>query len=188
MDVRFAVAEQLLASTRISKEESAFVFSCIGAARDGEALPKPPKGVVTDRGPSVDAASALSVLLPHLPPEERPGLFRRALHDSASAPQWYEDIFFGEMLRRLEDEQRRDILLDVDVRGLAAWLSTQDLEWQRELTQSLSPSMQTALRSNSSFSSRAEQASQARRGHQDIIKALKAQYAKGRADFMSLVS
>jgi hypothetical protein len=188
MDMRFAVAEQLLASTRISKEESAFVFSCIGAARDGADLPKPPKGVVTDRGPSVDAASALSVLLPHLPPEERPGLFQRALHGSTNAPQWYEDIFFGEMLHRLDEEQRRDILLDVDVRGLAAWLLMQDVEWQRTLTQSLSPSMQGALRSNGTFSSRAEQASMARRGHQEIIKALKGQYAKGRTSFLALVS
>ena len=188
LDLRFAVAEQLLASTRISKEESAYIFSCIGAARDGESMPKPPRGTVTDRGPSVDAASALSVLLPHLPAEQRPGLFKRALNGAGSAPQWYEDIFFGEMLHRLEPEQRSDILLDVDVRGLAAWLSMQDQTWQRTLTQSLSPSMQGAIRSNSSFSSRAEQASLARRGHQDIIKALKATYAKGKASFLALVS
>ena len=188
LDLRFAVAEQLLASTRISKEESAYIFSCIGAARDGETMPKPPKGTVTDRGPSVDAASALSVLLPHLPAEQRPGLFKRALNGAGSAPQWYEDIFFGEMLHRLEPEQRSDILLDVDVRGLAAWLSMQEQGWQRTLTQALSPSMQGAIRSNSSFSSRAEQASFARRGHQDIIKALKASYAKGKASFLALVS
>ena len=186
--MRIAVAEQLLASTRISKEESVYIFSCIGAARDGEPMPKPPKGTVTDRGPSVDAASALSVLLPHLPAEQRPGLFKRALNDAGSAPQWYEDIFFGEMLNRLESEQRSDLLLDVDVRGLAAWLSMQEQGWQRELTQSLSPSMQGAIRSNGSFSSRAEQAALARRGHQEIIKALKANYAKGKASFLALVS
>jgi hypothetical protein len=188
LDLRIAVAEQLLASTRISKEESIYIFSCIGAARDGDTMPKPPKGAVTDRGPSVDAASALSVLLPHLPAEQRPGLFKRALNGASSAPQWYEDIFFGEMLHRLEPEQRSDLLLDVDVRGLAAWLSMQDQGWQRELTQSLSPSMQGAIRSNGSFSSRAEQAALARRGHQDIIKALKANYAKGKASFLALVS
>ena len=188
MDLRFAVAEQLLASSRISKEESAYVFACIGAARDGGSLPPPPKGVVSDRGPSIDAASALSVLLPQLPVAERPGLFKRALHGSTSAPQWYEDIFFGEMLYNLADEERRDLLLDVDVRGLAAWLSQQGPNWQRSLTASLSPSMQAALRGNATFSSRAEQAALARKGQAEITKALKGHYAKGKTSFLNLVS
>jgi hypothetical protein len=182
-----AVAEQLLASTRISREESGFIFSCIDAALDGRALPKPPAVAVTDRGPSVDAAAALSVLLPLLSAQARTALFTAALHGSASAPQWYEDIFFGDMLERLEPEQRKDLLLDVDVRGLAAWLSMQELEWQRQLTASLSPAMQAAIRSNSTFASRAEQAALARRGQQDITKALKGQYARGRASFLTLV-
>jgi hypothetical protein len=182
-----AVAEQLLASTRISREESAFIFSCIDAALEGRALPKPPTVAVTDRGPSVDAAAALSVLLPLLPAPSRTALFTAALHGSASAPQWYEDIFFGDMLEGLDPEQRKDLLLDVDVRGLAAWLSMQEQEWQRQLTQSLSPAMQAAIRSNSTFASRGEQAALARRGQQDITKALKGQYARGRASFLALV-
>lgn len=182
-----AVAEQLLASTRISREESSFIFSCIDASLEGRALPKPPAFAVTDRGPSVDAAAALSVLLPLLPGPSRAALFTTALHGSASAPQWYEDIFFGDMLEGLEPELRKDLLLDVDVRGLAAWLSMQEQEWQRQLTQSLSPAMQAAIRSNSTFASRAEQAALARRGQQDITKALKGQYARGRASFLALV-
>jgi hypothetical protein len=182
-----AVAEQLLASTRISREESVFVFSCIEASLEGRALPKPPAVAVTDRGPSVDAAAALSVLLPLLPAAARSALFTQALHGGASAPNWYEDIFFGDMLERLEPEQRKDLLLDVDVRGLAAWLSMQDAEWQRQMLQSLSPAMQGAIRSNSTFASRGEQAAFARRGQEDITKALKGQYARGRASFLVLV-
>ena len=188
LPLRFAVAEQLLASTRISKEESAYIFACIGAARDNENLPAPPKGVVTDRGPSVDAAAALSVLLPLLPAEQRPGLFARALQGSASAPAWYDDIFYGEMLLRLEPEQRADLLLDVDVRGLAAWLSLQDQEWQRTLTGVMSSSMQGAVRANGSFASRGEQHALARRGQQAIVSALKGQYARGKTSFASLVA
>ena len=188
MPLRFSVAEQLMASTRISKEESAFIFSCIGAARDGTTMPAPPKGIVTDRGPSVDAAAALSVLLPLLPAEERPGLFARALHGSATAPAWFDDIFYGEMLLKLAPEQRADLLLDVDVRGLAAWLSLQDQEWQRLLTSTLSTSMQGALRVNSSFESRSEQHALARRGQQAIVAALKGQYARGKATFAQLVT
>lgn len=188
LPLRLSVAEQLLASTRISKEESAYIFACIGAAREGDTLPAPPKGVVTDRGPSVDAAAALSVLLPLLPVEQRPGLFARALRGSTSAPAWYEDIFYGEMLLRLEPEQRADLLLDVDVRGLAAWLSLQDQEWQRTLTGVMSPSMQAAIRANGSFSSRGEQHALARRGQQAIVVALKGQYARGKTSFSSLVA
>ncbi|MDP2345294.1 MAG: hypothetical protein Q8O67_30400 [Deltaproteobacteria bacterium] len=186
--MRAAVAEQLLASTRISKEESAFLFACIGAARDGRALPEPPKPGVTDRGPSVDAAAALSVLLPLMAVEERPALFARALHGNASAPLWFEDIFFGEMIMKLPNELRRDLLLDVDIRALAAWLGLQDVDWQRTFAAQLSASMQNALRGNAGFSSRAEQLRLARRGHQDIVKALKSQYAKGRASFLDLVA
>ncbi|HEY1098515.1 MAG TPA: hypothetical protein VGF99_06290, partial [Myxococcota bacterium] len=188
MPLRFSVAEQLLASTRISKDESAFIFACIGAARDGQPLPAPPRGVVTDRGPSVDAAAALSVLLPLLPPEERPGLFARALRGSASAPAWFDDIFFGEMLFKLDPEVRADLLLDVDVRGLAAWLSLQEQEWQRQLTASLSPALQTAVRVNSVFASRAEQHALARKGQQGIVTALKGQYARGKTSFAQLVA
>ena len=137
---------------------------------------------------SLFAAAALSVLLPHIAAADRPGLFARALHGSASAPQWFEDIFFGEMLNRLSTEMRSDLLLDVDVRGLAAWLSLQDQEWQGVFRSQLSTSMQGALRQNASFSSRSEQLSHARRGHQDLIKALKGQYAKGRTGFLALVS
>lgn len=187
-DLRVIVADQLLASSRISREESAHLFACISAARDGEPLPKPPRASVTDRGPAIDAAAALSVLLPHIDAVTRTALFTRALHGSTSAPQWFEDIFYGEMLAKLAPEQRADLLLDVDVRGLAAWLSLQDQEWQRALTSSLSPSMQTALRGNSTFASRAEQQSLARRGHASIITALKGQYARGKASFLALVA
>ena len=188
LERRVAVAEQLLASTRISKEESAYVFSCISAAREGQALPKPPKAVVTDRGPSVDAASAVSVLLPYLSTEQRHALFDRALHGAGNAPQWYEDIFYGEMLMRLEPEQRSELLLDVDVRGLAGWLSQQDLEWQRGFVSGLSPAMQKALHVNGQFPSRADQVREARRGHHDIIRALKGLYSKGRVSFVQLAA
>lgn len=188
MDLRFAVAEQLLASTRISKEESAFVFGCIGAAREGKPLPTPPKAGVTDRGPSVDAAAALSVLLPHIAVANRPGLFKRALHGSTSAPQWFEDIFFGEMLMRLPTEMRLDLLLDVDVRGLAAWLALQDQEWQRTFLNQISTSMQNAIRGNGIFASRGEQMQHARKGQLDMVRALKTQYAKGKVNFLSLVT
>lgn len=186
-NMQTAVVEQLLASTRISREESAYIFSCIDAALNGQPLPKPPVATVTDRGPSVEAAAAVSVLLPLLTAEYRVALFTAALHGSASAPLWYEDIFFGDMLNRLDAEQRSDLLLDVDVRGLAAWLTLQEQGWQHEMTKGLSPAMQGAIRSNSTFASRAEQAALARRGQQDIIKALKGQYARGRASFLVLV-
>jgi hypothetical protein len=119
---------------------------------------------------------------------ERPGLFTRALHGSASAPLWFEDIFFGEMVMKLQVEQRKDLLLDVDVRALAAWLGLQDMEWQRAFVAQMSPAMATAVRNNSGFSSRAEQLRLARRGHQEIVRALKSQYAKGRASFLDLVA
>lgn len=188
-EVRLSVASQLLVSTRISKEESAFVFACVGAAMEGKALPPPPKSAITDRGPAVDAPTALSVLLPHIPGADRSALLVSALQQSGgNAPAWFEDIFFGEMLTQLDSELRSDLLLDVDIRGLSAWLSMQEQSWRQTFVGQLSPSMQNALRQNASFSSRAEQMQLGRRGHQDLVRALKGLYARDRTGFLKLVA
>jgi hypothetical protein len=48
--LRVSTAEQLLASTRMARAESDFIFQSIGAVRDGRPLPPPPSVAVTDRG------------------------------------------------------------------------------------------------------------------------------------------
>ncbi|MFZ9886763.1 MAG: hypothetical protein ACO3JL_04600, partial [Myxococcota bacterium] len=188
-ELRTLVAQQLFASSRMSKSEREYVFSSIHAAMEGNAPPPPPKDLVTDRGPAVDAASALSVLLPTIEAAARSALLAKVLQSGrGAAPRWFEDILFPEMLDRLEAEQRKDLLLDVDIRALAAWLSLQDGDWQRAFMQQLSATMQGALRNNAGFESRVEQVQLAQEAHKQITKALKTQYAKGRAHFVNLAA
>ena len=57
------------------------MFEALDAARAGRSLPPPPRQPaigIADRGSEVDAAGALSVLLPHIGPEERRALVRGA--------------------------------------------------------------------------------------------------------------
>lgn len=186
---RISVAEQLLASTRISKEESAYLFSCIAAARNDQPLPPPVARQVSDRGPSLDGATALSVLLPLIPAASRSELFAHAFdRQGGSTPQWYDDVLFGEMLDKLTPELRNDLLLDVDVRALAAWLSVQNPAWRQGFVQGLAPSLQNALKNSGTFASRSDQQRLAKRGHHELVKALKVQYARGRVHFHALVA
>ena len=188
-ELRVQVAEQLLSSTRISKEEGAYIFACVDAAKNEGTLPPPPRQTtLIDRGPSLDGASALSILLTHVSSEERNRVFARALNDKGgSVPRWYEDILFNHMLSNLSDDVRNDLLLDVDVRALGAWLSLQSPPWQKAFVTELSQSMQNALRASSGFSSRAEQMRLANRGHKELVAALKSNYARDNARFVDLV-
>jgi hypothetical protein len=187
--LRIATAEHLLASTRMARAESEFIFESIAAVREGRPLPAPPPFTKTDRGPAIDGATALSVLLPHLQREQRAQLLQQAVAKSGgNAPRWFEDILFGAMLDNLETEARQDLLLEVDIRGLAAWLGSQEQEWQRAFTASLSTSLQAALRTNGLFSSRDEALRLARVGHDEITRALKLLYAKERVTFLSLAA
>jgi hypothetical protein len=187
--LRVVTAEQLLASTRMARAESEFIFQSIAAVRDGRPLPPPPAVAVTDRGPAIDGATALSVLLPHFTSEERAKLLQQAVVKSGgNAPRWFEDILFGAMLDRLAPDVRQDLLLEVDIRGLAAWMGLQEQEWQRTFTASLSPSLQAALRGNGTFASRDEALRQARVGHDELTRALKLLYAKERVTFLGLAA
>jgi hypothetical protein len=189
-ELRVEVADLLLVSNRISKEETAYVFEVLNAAREGRALPPPPKQQgLADRGREFDAAGALSVLLPRIDPTQRSELFAAALDRSGGAfPRWYEDILYGDMLLKLPAELRKDMLLDVDVRGLAGWYSLQHPEWQEGFIGQLAPSMQNAVRASLAFGSRMDQLRLARRGHQDLVAALKKQVAQGKLSFAEIVA
>ena len=191
---RLWIAGELLSSNRISREEQEYLFSALDAARAGRPLPPAPTpaaNTITDRGREVGAAGALSVLLTHVQPEDRQALFAQAFERSGGAPpSWFEEILHPDMLLKLPQEIRGDMLLELDIKGLAAWCSTQSPAWQRTFVDSLAPSLQNALRSraNNAFDSRAEQVRLARAGHLDLVSALKRLVAQGRVSFWELVA
>ncbi|HEX5751629.1 MAG TPA: hypothetical protein VFZ09_35735 [Archangium sp.] len=189
-ELRVRIANELLASNRISKEETVHLFEVLDAARAGKPIPPaPPAQGILDRGRPFDAAGALSVLLPLIESSERGALFARTLERSGGAlPLWYQDILYGDMLLKLPDELQRDMLLDVDVRGLAGWSSVQQPAWQESFIARLAPAMQNAIRANMSFVSREEQLRAARRGQNELISAVKKQVARGKVSFAEIIA
>ncbi len=191
-ELRRQVAQQLLISNRMSAEEQHHVFAALDAARAGRSLPAAAATAtdgIGDRGREVDAAGALSVLLTHIPNQERDQLLRDALTRAGGVfPLWYENILFPQMLLKLPQELQADILLEVDMRGLAGWSSVQHPSWQAQFLASLAPSLQNALRANMSFSSNADRLLMARRGHLELVSAMKRLVSRGQVTFAEMVT
>lgn len=117
---------QLLRSNRMDSVETEYLLGVLGALRNGEALPTPPSGPVSDRGAAFDAAGALSILLPRLDPGARAALINATTaRHNGRLPSWINGTLYGAMLLHLSAETRADLLLEVDVPALAAWLAQQ---------------------------------------------------------------
>jgi hypothetical protein len=193
-ELRLQVAAELLGSNRISRQEQEHLFAALDAARSGRPLPPapPPAGNgISDRGRALDAAGALSLLLGHVDPEDRQALFTEAFERLAgAAPLWFEEILHPDMLLKLPGELRGDMLLELDIKKLAAWCSLRPPAWQRTFLDSLAPALQNAMRAqtSSAFGSRAEQLRLARAGQGELVSALKRLLAQGRVSFWELVA
>lgn len=186
---RLEVSNYLLESNRMSRFEQSYLFQAVDAARAGSPLPEAPVATsyeIMDRGQPFDAAGALGVLLPFLNPGERQALLAQRVAGGA-LPQWYEDIFFADMLKKLPSpEARTELLLEVDIKALAGWLSFQTAEVREDLTASLPQTFQSALRASGAFGSRGEQLRLARQGQEQFVAALKKQYSRGQVAFADL--
>lgn len=187
---RLNLAGQLMLSNRISRQELAHLFEVLKAARAGEPLPRAPQSeAIPDRGREFDAAGALSVLLGFVDATDRSALFGRMLQQSAGAlPRWFEDILHPDMLLKLPQELQADVLLDVDVKGLAGWSSVQPAEWQENFLSRMAPAMQNAVRASMAFPSRADQLRLAKAGHHELVSAVKKQVAQGKVSFTEIVA
>ncbi len=188
-DVRNAAARELLMSTRMAMSESRYLMSCVEAVREGQDLPAPPAVTAREHGPAVDSAGALSALLSHVSSADRQALFAEALRKNAgAAPQWYENIVFNHMLTALPDETKNDLLLEVDIRGLAAWLLTQPTGWRQAFVGELSDALQRAIRQNTAAFTSGDIARWARRGREGLVKAFQTTYARRGIKFVDLVA
>lgn len=191
-DVRLETARQLLLTNRISREERGHLFEAIDAARAGLALPLTPPASdndVIDRGREFDAAGALSMLLPFIDAKDRRSLFLTAYQRSNGAlPHWYESILYPDMLLKVPSELQADMLLEVDVKGLAGWSSLQSPAWQEHFLAALSPSLQNALRASMAFRSRADQLNAARKGQAELVASVKKLVTQGKVTFSEIVA
>ncbi|MEO1171213.1 MAG: hypothetical protein AAFX94_04060, partial [Myxococcota bacterium] len=141
------------------------------------------------RGIEIDAASALSELLPHVPGELRVELFNEmAERWDGQFPRWYEGIVYPDLLNAVPQELRGDLLLEVDVRALAAWCSLQPPEWLETFSSTLPATLRGALSSGTRFDSRAEQMALAAAGSRELSRALQSFIARGAFRFSDVVA
>lgn len=191
-ELRQQVADQLLHSNRISSQEREHLFETLDNARRGQPLRMPAEAgahEIVDRGLQFDAAGALSVLCAHLPADTRKALFTRALKRSGGGyPLWYEDILYPDMLLKLPAEVRADLLLSVDIKGLAAWTASQPSGWQETFLGQLSATLQNAIRASSGLGDRYAQLEYARRGQHELSGELKKLASRGALSFGELLA
>ena len=181
------LCEQLLRSNRMDPSETAALFQVLGAEGSAESLAAS-LGEVSDRGAAFDAVGALSVLLPRLPRSTRDELFVGALRRfQGTLPSWHRGIFLPDMLFALSDEARVDLLLEVDVEGLAAWVSLLDGDERRNLLNTVPESLRNSLLAVSSFPSRARQLAQAERGRRELARAFQRQLGRAGLSFEEVV-
>jgi hypothetical protein len=173
------LGEQLLQSNRMDRTETAYLFEVLTAARTDQPIPNPPKAGMTDRGAHFDAAGALSVLLPLVNPTARAALFSAAIdRRHGSVPAWYRGIVYADMLLELPEEARADLLLSVDVDGLAAWLSLLEADTRERVLAGLSGSLRSAVAASSVFPNRTRQLALADRCRQDLASGYQRQLAR----------
>lgn len=184
-----ALATELLRSNRMDPREIRAVFEVLRAAR-GEA-PAPPEAMhaeVTDRGATFDAAGALAVLLPQLSAATREGLFDDALARTHGAlPSWTRGILTPDMLLSLPAEARADLLLEVEVEPLAAWLSLVDAETRGSLLADAPEALRLSIQASSVFPSRSRQVGLADRARRDLARGFQRQLARARIPFEQVV-
>lgn len=183
------LAEMLLRSNRMDAAETAHLFDVLDAVRAGRPLPTaPPGGEVTDRGAEFDAVGALAVLLERVGADARVALFAEALERTRGAlPGWYRGLVVSDMLAALPAESRADLLLEVDVVALAAWLSLLDGPVRDRLLDGLPSALRSSIRASESFPSRSRQLALADRGRRELARGLQGQLARLNLPFERVV-
>jgi hypothetical protein len=173
-------AEQLLQTNRMDRNETTYLFALLEASRADSPLPAPPAAMaVSDRGAVFDAAGALSVLLGRVSPDQRSALFAGALAGfNGTFPSWYTGILVPDLLFALSDEARADLLLEVDVTPMAAWLSLIDGDVRKRLVATMPVSLRSTISASSTFPSRGQQHALAQQGRRSLARGFQRQLAR----------
>ena len=185
----FQTVDQLMRSNRMDPVETAYLLQVLAALRGSEAIPAPPdQRAVSDRGTQFSATAALSVLLPRLDPETRGSLVSAtASRLNGGLPTWIKGTLFGEMLLKLDDETRTDLLLEVDVNALAAWLRVQTVTARDRLFDAAPSALRAALSGAAVPASQGEQHALANAGREALSEALQRRLIRGDIAFEALL-
>lgn len=180
------VAEQLLLSNRMSQKEADRLITNLAGGSD--AAPARPSSEVSDRGTLFDAEGALSILLGVLPSPARDQLLTGAMaRFGGQFPSWYRGLLWPQLVLRLDESLRANLLFDVDVRPLAAWISIQSAETRQAVLGSAPPSLRAAIEGATDFGTRGEQLRAASEGRRALAAALHRRLVRTSTTFESLV-
>jgi len=178
----------LMRSNRMDAREADHLFQVLAAARASQPLPAPLDGDVSDRGAVFDAPRALSLLLERVPSARRADVLRPTLaRFHGKLPSWHRGVLVSDMLFALPDEERADLLLDIDARALAAWLSLLDPSTTERLLASAPAALRRSTQAASSFASRADQLALADAGHRALAAGFQRQLARLRLNFEAVL-
>jgi len=184
------LAEPLLSSNRMDPAEADHLFMVLDASRAGAPLPpEPARGAVSDRGSIFDAAAALSVLLPSLPPGVRQSLFGAVLaRFGGTVPSWYRSIFVPDMLEALPASDRADVLLEIDAADVAAWLMQLPDAARHAVVGSMPNALRASVDGAELPQSRSRLQAQAERGRLGLAAAFQRQLARAGFSFEQVLS
>ncbi len=185
-----ATVGQLLRSNRMDPAETDYLLGVLAALRADEPLPEaPPAREVSDRGTEFGATAALSILMPRLDAETR------AAHVHAAAsrlngrlPTWVTGTLYAEMLLHLDTETRNDLLLEVDIEHLAAWLRVQSDAARDRILDGAPTSLRAALQGAASPASEAEHYALVNEGRTALSAGLQRRLLRGDLSFRALLA
>ena len=143
----------LLRSNRISPTESKVIYEVVEAFSTQQALPDlPTPSDRTDTGKAFHAVKAVSILAGRLAKAHRERLYQMALEPRGGiAPDWYRDFVFADTLVELPLEARTNLMLEVDIDALSAWLSLEPTESREQLINDAPMTLQAAIQTAMSF-------------------------------------
>ena len=180
----------LLRSNRISPTESKVIYEVVEAFSTQQALPDlPTPSDRTDTGKAFHAVKAVSILAGRLAKAHRERLYQMALEPRGGiAPDWYRDFVFADTLVELPLEARTNLMLEVDIDALSAWLSLEPTESREQLINDAPMTLQAAIQTAMSFENVAQQLERAEHGRKVVAAAFHAELKRRKQTLESVLT
>ena len=104
------------------------------------------------------------------------------------APDWYRDFVFADTLVELPLEARTNLMLEVDIDALSAWLSLEPTESREQLINDAPMTLQAAIQTAMSFENVAQQLERAEHGRKVVAAAFHAELKRRKQTLESVLT
>lgn len=172
-----SLGEALLRTNRISGADSKLIYEAVESFHKQETIPSlPTHNQFSDTGKYFDAVRAMSILAGRMSKAQRELLFERGIANrGGTAPDWYREFIFADMLLELPAETRTNLLLSVDIDNLSAWLSLEPSAQRDTLVSEAPITLQAALQTAMSFENVEDQLRLAEEGRKSVAEQFQAE-------------